>query len=541
MNLRLMIILVAFPAMACCQNTFQKVYDYPSDVQNFGAFLTGDGNHLMTGIADITGHKLFLSKQDCEGNLLWSKSYNASSTVGNISQRVIETDGGDYVMAGSAGSFNNYDIVVVKTDAAGNSKWKKILSGNGDDVANAVIETSDHGIVVAGKTNSFGQEAGTNYRDVYLAKLDSAGNFLWGHTFGTALNYDEAFDVVETPDKGFAMTGRYIASGAFHCMLLKTDSLGNLDYIKAYGDSNHNTTGYALLALPGGGYAITGSTTVLKGNFQAFPDEFLILTDPNGDTLWTRAWHGTSSDGSESGSSLVLTPDGGFAIGVSTFSYPTVGFVPNKNMVLRTDKNGHMQFARVYNSGGSHYTHLVKAVEGYGFLLSGFSNHYTPDFNPLLIRMDSLFQSGCNETDVTPLTVEQQPLLFIKIPPAVTATGGSASNSITENTFTLNATALCQNITDSCPAPTGIQEFVGSIPLEVYPNPAGDHVNLQFSRPVGNARIVLQAVSGKTVRSIRITAPVTGYRFRRESMAPGIYFIRVTTGDYIATGKILFR
>ncbi len=524
---------------AAAQNTFQKTYPYPADVQNFGALETMDGNFLVTGIADIGGQKLFLSKQDCEGTPLWSRTYSASSTVGNISQRVIETTSGHYVMSGSAGTYNAYDIAVVKTDPSGNTLWKKTIAGPGDDVVNAVYETTDQGLVIAGKTNSWGQDAGTSYRDVYLAKLDSGGNFLWGRTYGTAQAYDEAFDVVETPDHNLALTGRYIADGAFHCLLLVTDSIGGLKYIKAYGDTNHNTTGFALINVPGGGFAITGSTTVLKASFQAFPDEFLIKTDANGDTLWTRAWHGSNSDGSENGSSLLMTPDGGFALGVATFSYPTTGFVPNKHMILRADKDGHMLFARTYNNGGSHYPYLARATEGYGYLLSGFSNLYTPDFNPLLIRTDSLFASGCNETNVTPLTFEQQPLLHVKSPAVLTGAGGVAAPFSAESAFALPVNALCQNIVDSCSVPSVVPYPGSSGPaaMRVYPNPASGLFAVRFdcrSRPCAIDGLMIESYDltdacGRIVISRPLVPPSPTAEIAVHGLSPGTYLLRAHT------------
>jgi hypothetical protein len=102
------------------------------------------------------------------------------------------------------------------------------MQGSGDDLVNSVIETTSHDFIIAGSTSSFGQDAGSFYKDIYLMKVDEDGNFTWGKTFGTAGSYDEAFDVVETYDGKYAATGRYIVSEAFHCFLLKTDTAGTL-------------------------------------------------------------------------------------------------------------------------------------------------------------------------------------------------------------------------------------------------------------------------------------------------------------------------
>src|SRR6185436_12187755 len=418
----------------------------------------------------------------------------------------------------------------------GNSIWKKLLMGNNDDVVNAIIQTSDYGYVVSGKTNSFGQDAGTAYYDIYLAKLDSNGNFLWGKTFGTYQNYDEAFDVVETPDKGLALTGRYITNGAFHAMLLKTDSIGAFKYIKAYGDTNHNTTGFALINIAGGGFAITGSTTVLKASFQDWPDEFLIRTDQNGDTLWTRAWHGSNPDSFENTSSLLMTPAGNFVMAVATASYPTIGFVPNKHMILQTDGSGHLILARTYNNGGSHYPFISKAVDGFGYLLSGFSNFYTPDFNPLLIRIDSNFISGCNETDVTTMTIEQQPGFFVKTPLCVVDSGGSVISPNLESSFSFTITSLCENIIDSCTATAVAENLNENMNVQIFPNPAADNLIIRFPElmPVAiGTELIIFNTSGKEIFHKNLTGNPESINVR--NYPEGIYFISIKN-----TGGVLF-
>jgi hypothetical protein len=75
------------------QNTFQKVYTTGYDVECFGAYQETDGGYIITGIAQVSAssYKVFMTRTDCHGNILWSKAYNTSSTIGNISQRVVET------------------------------------------------------------------------------------------------------------------------------------------------------------------------------------------------------------------------------------------------------------------------------------------------------------------------------------------------------------------------------------------------------------------------------------------------------------------
>ncbi len=200
------------------QTTFQKIYTSEYDVQCFGAYQETTGGYIITGIAQVssTSYNVFMTRTDCHGEIVWSKTYNTSSTIGNISQRVVETHDHGFLLAASIGSYNGYNILMVRTDANGNTIWQKMMQGSGDDLVNSLIETSSLDFILAGTTNTYGQDAGSFYKDVYLMKVDSSGDLIWGKTFGTANAFDEAFDVIETFDGHYAATGRYIVSEAFH-------------------------------------------------------------------------------------------------------------------------------------------------------------------------------------------------------------------------------------------------------------------------------------------------------------------------------------
>jgi hypothetical protein len=62
-------------------------------------------------------------------------------------------------------------MYVVKLDSSGNVQWTKTIGG-GVDEANSIIQSSDGGYVVAGRTGSFGAGG----YDFYVVKLDVNGN-----------------------------------------------------------------------------------------------------------------------------------------------------------------------------------------------------------------------------------------------------------------------------------------------------------------------------------------------------------------------------
>ncbi|MBX7140934.1 MAG: T9SS type A sorting domain-containing protein [Chitinophagales bacterium] len=479
--MKILFILMSWMAAAITvsgQTTFQKIYTSSLDAYCFGAYQTNDEGYIITGIVNTSGstYKIFLTRTDCHGSILWSKVYSTSSTIGNISHRVIQTHDQGFLLAASSGSWGAYNILLVRTNASGVTLWKKTMNGPNDDLVNSVIETPQHDFVIAGSTNSYGSDAGTAYKDVYLMKVSDEGEFIWGKTYGNPLAYDEAYDVVAVPD-GYAVTGRYIASEAFHCLLMKTDTAGELQWMKCYGDSNQYACGYGIANTYNGGFVITGSSTLNKGSFQDFGDAFIIRTDGNGDTLWCKNYYGNNPDYDDIGSSIIVNPDNSFAIGNATMSYPTTGFVPNKHGVVVVDTGGNLLLAKLYEKGGSHYPYLSSGKSDKTFVLSGFSNYFTTHFNVMLMRLDSNYNAGCNTTDVTNHTVVEFLRASVKSPGYSEGIGGSLINATSEEEISFGDSSLCYNSQDSCFVFTDVNEWVIPAGKSVlYPNPVNSGI-----------------------------------------------------------------
>jgi hypothetical protein len=84
---------------------------------------------------------------------------------------LIQTSDGSYAIAGFTKSFGagEADVYVVKLDANGNLQWTKTIGGPTIEAGSSLIQTSDGGYAITGKTGSFGA-------DVYVVKLDKNGD-----------------------------------------------------------------------------------------------------------------------------------------------------------------------------------------------------------------------------------------------------------------------------------------------------------------------------------------------------------------------------
>jgi len=221
------------------------------------------------------------------------------------------TDGG-YIVAGSTGSFGAgaADVYLIKTNANGDTLWTKTYGGGGNDIGYAVQQTTDGGYIVAGYTNSFG--AGS--WDVYLIKTNSVGDTLWTKTYGGA-GSDYVYAVQQTTDEGYIVVGRTTSFGAgiTDVYLIKTDANGDTLWTKTYGGTLFDE-GWAVQQTTDGGYIVAGSTWLGAG----VDDVYLIKTDSIGDTLWTRTYGGVGSD---YGFAVQQTNDGGYIVAGRTLSF----------------------------------------------------------------------------------------------------------------------------------------------------------------------------------------------------------------------------
>mgnify|MGYP000455391515 CR=1 FL=1 len=202
---------------------WEKNFGGTSSDYGYGVIETADGGLVVTGYTYSFGNssQAYLLKTDSSGNLLWEKNFGGTSN--DYGYSVAETADGGLVVTGYTTSFGNeYQVYLLKTDSTGNLLWEKNFGGTSSDYGYGVIETADGGLVVTGYTYSFG-----NSSQAYLLKTDSSGNLLWEKNFGGTSN-DYGYSVVETSDGGLVVTGRTDSyENSYQVYMIWTDSEGN--------------------------------------------------------------------------------------------------------------------------------------------------------------------------------------------------------------------------------------------------------------------------------------------------------------------------
>jgi hypothetical protein len=283
---------------------------------------TTDGGYIITGYyAHGTGDDdVFLIKTGVFGDTLWTKTYGGQYRDGGASVQQTIDDG--YIITGWIDDGNNYNVYLIKTNENGDTSWTKTYGGQFDAVGYSVRQTTDGGYIITGSIDD-----GIHYNDVYLIKTNENGTTTWTKTY--AGNYlDEGYSVQETTDGGYVITGfTESVNTSIDVYLIKTNNDGDTLWTKTFG-GNFYDGGFSAQQTSDGGYVITGITQ----SESTHSDLYLIKTDEDGDTLWTRTYGGNYDD---VGFSVQQTTDGGYIITGATND------ATNNNVYLiKTDNNG---------------------------------------------------------------------------------------------------------------------------------------------------------------------------------------------------------
>ena len=294
------------------------------------------------------------------GDTLWTKVYGGLYNESAFS--VQQTDDSGYIIVGYSYTFGpgNYDAYLMKTDSAGDTLWTRTFGGSDSDYGTAVQQTIDGGYVFAGYSSSFGPGGYGGY----LVKTDANGDTLWTRSFGGD-RYDHLHSVQQTGDGGYIVAGRsnsFTQNEDYDVYLVRTDADGDTVWTKTYGGSEWDE-GYTVRQTTDNGYVIVGHTDSFSGGHRNI---WLLKTDADGDTLWTRTYGGSTDLASRS---VRQTTDDGYIIAGQTDPH---GGGSADVVLLKTDTSGTPEWARLYGWDNDQMPNCVEQTDDGGYIFAGY-------------------------------------------------------------------------------------------------------------------------------------------------------------------------
>jgi hypothetical protein len=325
---------------------------------------TADGGYVLAGYTYSFGagnEDFWLVKTNANGDSVWSRTFGGPGFEGANSLQ--QTTDGGFILAGFSNSFGGgYNLWLVKTDANGNSSWSRNFGGPGWDGANCVLQTAD-GYLLAGLTNSYG--AGDF--DFWLLKTNTNGDSVWSRTFGGPL-YEDIFSIQPTTGGGYILAGRTLSYGAgnYDAYLVKTNSSGDSLWTRHFGGPGFETA-TAVQQTADGGYVFAGITSSYGAGNEDF---WLFKTNSNGDSVWSRTFGGMSWDRAYS---IQKTADGGYILAGRADSY---GAGQGDVWLVKTNANGDSLWSRTFGGAAFDGAYFVRQTTDSGFVLAGFTESF---------------------------------------------------------------------------------------------------------------------------------------------------------------------
>jgi hypothetical protein len=292
----------------------------------------------ITNLVSGTSNATFISKLDASGNLVWAKQFegtgfsSAQAIVldndGNIYTTgkftgLIDFDPGPGVFNSSASS--NDKIFVTKLNAAGNFVWAKYYTCNDycigtrialDDTGNVYFAGMfQGGLTFSASPNNFGLNS-VGEEDIYIAKIDSSGTFVWAKKLGGLLGEivngiaidslgnvytSGTFRVTADFDPGTSVFN-LTSVGLADVFVSKLNNQGEFVWAKSVGSTSNEYVNDFAIDNAGNVYT-TGSFQGVVDfnpgtptqNFTSFgsSDAFILKLDADGNYVWNRRLGGT--------------------------------------------------------------------------------------------------------------------------------------------------------------------------------------------------------------------------------------------------------
>jgi PKD repeat protein len=346
--------------------------DNLSNVYITGDYLTTTDFDPGPGVNNLTAFgsgDIFILKLNSNGDFVWANGLGLNYgdygnsialdnsgnvyTTGSFSLTVDFDPGvGIYNLAATGGSSGGQDVFILKLDTSGAFVWAKRMGGLSNDEGHAITIDNTGNVYTTGYFTGnvdFDPGGGTNTlfsagdHDVFVSKLNSAGNFVWARNMGGATQ--DWSNSIATDNFGNVYTTGFFS--------------GTADFDPSVATNNLIT--------------------------QGFDDIFISKLNAFGNFVWAKSMGSTSFD---KGNSIAIDNDGNV---YSAGDYNgTVDFDPGAGIynlnsgfgaytyISKLDASGNFLWAN--NLGGSHITSITTDSSNNIYTTGWYTG--TVDFDP---------------------------------------------------------------------------------------------------------------------------------------------------------------
>jgi uncharacterized repeat protein (TIGR01451 family) len=305
----------------------------PVSDSSFVAVISSDSHD-----GDATGsppdYNGFAVKYFTDGTMAWKKQIGGNGT--DYFYSGASSSNGSVILAGETNSVDggfsanhgSTDVLLTKLDSSGNMVWQKLLGGSRYEGYPKIQKITNDKYIILASTSSINGDVANPYTDslmqyTWLFAINGNGNMLWQKVYPDTLITD-FMDIQVTPGNGYILGGnKYVMDSNFLYLgrgrLIKTDSLGNIQFLKDFTNPHHSQSIGAIVANADSTFTFAGYTdqiilsssdsTCIGDHGQA--DAWIMKTDKNGNPIWQKYY---GSTGYEDAIHILRTAGGGYLV-----------------------------------------------------------------------------------------------------------------------------------------------------------------------------------------------------------------------------------
>ncbi|UOK42815.1 MULTISPECIES: T9SS type A sorting domain-containing protein [Flavobacterium] len=575
------------------------------------------------------GGDMFLAKYDSNGNYLWAKAIGGASkyetpmsiAVNTVGEVIIggffydTTDFDPSAATANLTSQGDSDVFIAKYDSNGNYLWAKSMGGTGYEYSFNMVLNNSGQIHIIGELDSqsadfdpsgataiisaINNTDGSQSADLYIAKYDTNGNYLWAKVLGGDQSGSMGFEsklVVNSSGEvyiggGFSGTVDFDPSTAtanltsvdnsWDMFIAKYDSYGSYLWAKTMGgEGKHDIVKTIAVSSSGDLFVIGafGSTvdfdpSAATVNLTATGETsnlFIAKYGSNGNYIWAKATGVIDNVWGLNPSSIALSSNddmyiGGVFQGTGDFD-PSAAVANltsaggNDMYVAKYDSNGNYLWAKAMGSAADDNVNSI-TLNSNGELYATGSFQNTVDFESVNTCNDSLtamsedmflakYGNGTCIFAVSPTVTQVGATLTVNSTadtyqwidcdngnaPIPGATGQSFTPAVSGN-YAVVLTVGSTQVTSHCSRLLGVNdEEMASVML--YPNPTTGNFTISWAGELESAEIVVTDIMGKTIKTMQCQGQQEA-RLSLDGAANGIYFVRLQSGQKTKQFKLI--
>jgi len=574
--------------------SIEGILNYGGDiaVDKFGSiYITGGFEdkvwiNAQPVLESLGGEDIFLMKYDSSGNYIWAKSMGSPMTNGGESGAGVAVDKFGYIyitgnfegiadfdpginVANLTSVNGSIDCFIAKYDSSGNYVWAKSIGGNYPDNGGH-ITVNDNGISICvvgifrdtvdfsmglGKANLIS----SGKADIFIAKYDSSGKYIWAGSIGSA-DDDRCPDMVVDDSDNIYFTGYFsdttdfdigssvtnlTSIGGHDIFIAKYDTRGNFLWAKSIG-SLGDDRGLGVAIDESGNLYVTGTfqDTV---DFDPGPqiatlnsmgksnDVFVAKYDTRGNYVWAGSMGG---NGYDNGSNIAIDKIGNLYI-TGQFE-GTADFDPGPGLTnLSTTGSWNFDaFILKLACNDTTSSHLTASTCDKSYTLNGVTYTSSGTYQQIFPNT-----TGCDSTVTLNLTLlpDIKPIInvdgfilgvvgtysayqWIKDNMPIPGATGSTYMVMANGNYRVAVTNSkgCSDTSDIYPVTnyTGINDVhLQAKSIKVYPNPTNNELYIQSPVLIN---VMLTDVAGRMIREIK-----NAHSISVKDLDAGIYLLQI--------------